>query len=187
MARDITSGFTDEINANALQPVRLAKCEFDSGDILLWNGLGQISYDGEIYSGAGVLLDISDIKESQDLQSHGVSFKLSGIDSSVTALAQVEKIRGRKISCFDAVLDENWQIIADPYRTFSGSMDGMSMREDGSNSSVTIVAENDMSDLTVVRESRYTPEYQKSVYPEDKGLDFLPKIQDVSLTWGVDR
>lgn len=185
MARDISTGFKTEIEADALCPIRLIKAEFDSGTVFLWSGIGVISYNGDTYLGAGHLLEISEIKEEQDLRSNGTSFKLSGVDSSLTAIALNEKVRGREISVYESVLDDIGQIVGEPYLSFSGAMDSMSMSENGAESSISIMAENDLSDLTIVRERRYTPEDQKAVYPDDRGLDFVPKIQDIELTWGV--
>ncbi len=52
MARDITSGFSQEISAQRLAPIVLAKAEFDSGDVNLWSGYGNIIWNGDTYLGA---------------------------------------------------------------------------------------------------------------------------------------
>lgn len=187
MARDIESGFITEVEAKQLSPIILVKGEFDSGDIRLWSGLGSITFNAESYSGAGNLLKITQIKETQVLQANGMQFTLSGIPSSIVSLALTENASGRKITAWFGVLNDSGAIVSSPYVVFSGRTDQIELDADGLTGSVILSAESDLIDLTVVRERRYTPEDQKLYYPNDKGLDFVPIIQDVQLTWGVGR
>ena len=53
MARDITSGFQTEIEAQSLNPLILGKAEFPGGDVNIWSGYGDIVYNSDTYSGKG--------------------------------------------------------------------------------------------------------------------------------------
>lgn len=184
MARDISSAFTDEINAKLLRPAFFIKAEFDSGDVRVWTGIGEKTYDSETYQGLGNFLSMSAIQESQDLQANGVQFNLSGVPSSYISIALAEDYQWRPISMWFAVLDTDKSIIADPYLVFQGKMDVLEIVDNGEESSLVMYAENDLIILTRDKERRYTPEDQKKDYPSDKGFDFVPLIQDVEITWG---
>ena len=57
--------------------------------------------------------------------------------------------------------------------------------EDGpETSTIELKVENRLIDLERARVARFTSAYQKSVYPSDRGLDFLEDMQDKPLTWG---
>lgn len=67
---------------------------------------------------------------------------------------------------------------------FSGYMDQMNISESGSTCTVELSVENKLIDLERSRVSRFTSAYQKSKYPNDKGLDFVEFLQDKKITWG---
>jgi len=47
-----------------------------------------------------------------------------------------------------------------------------------------LTVENKLIDLERPRVGRFTSEYQKSIYSEDKGFDFVESLQEQKLTWG---
>jgi len=185
MARSITSGFQTEIEAQGLNPRLFIKAEFDSGALRLWSGLGNITFNSEVYTGAGDLLDVSAVEESQELRANTVVFSLDGLDSAVVSLALTENYQGRKITMWFAVLDNNGAIIADPYKLFSGQMDVMEITDDGDKAILKMSAESDLIDLRDAKERRYTHEDQQLYYPGDLGLEFVSKINDIELSWGA--
>lgn len=184
MARDISSGFQTEIEAQQLNPIILYKAEFDSGDLLLWTGYGDIDYDGDTYVGSGDLLKMSQVEETQDLVANGVTFELTGVNTSIVSLALNEEYQNRPITVYFGVLDDAGDLINDPYLMFKGVMDVMSISDDGSDSVIRVNTESELSDMREGRARNYTPEDQKSEYPNDKGLEFVPTVQDIVLTWG---
>lgn len=187
MARDITSGFSTEIDATVLRPVILIQAEFDSGVIRFWTGYGELTYDSEIYTGAGDLIQMNRVDETQSLTANNVSFELSGIPSSLVSIALAEDYQGRVIKAWFGVLDDDFSLIADPYQIFSGYMDTMQIEDDGVNSKIRVNCESELLILKESKERRYTPEDQKQDYPSDLGLDFVPLIQDIELTFGAGR
>ena len=185
MARDISSGFRDEIEADVLSPAFMLQADFDSGTVFIWSGQKDIVFNGDTYTGLGHLLGISAIEETQKLQANGVSFSLSGIPSTLVSIALQEDYQGRAITAWFAVLNRETETIIGDYRLFSGQMDVMEISDDGEKSTITIRAESDLIDLREAKERRYTPEDQKIDYPDDKGMDFVPTIQEIEIVWGA--
>ena len=211
MARDITTGFDDELDEVNKNPCILVKAEFDGGDLLLWSGYGSIDFNGDTYSGAGQLMSMSPVQETQELRANNVTFGLTGLDAAVIATGRTEDYSGRPITAWFGLRDSDGQVptddsgnipldssgnaptdspgglIADPYRIFSGEMDIIEFEYNGENSGGHIAAESELLNLRKKNERRLTPEDQKLEYPGDLGFDFVPTIQDRQITWGAGR
>lgn len=185
MVRDLTAGMITEIDAKELRPLFLVKAEFTSGDVNFWTGHGEITYNSETYTGAGNLLDVSNLAETQELIANGVDVTLTGLPSSLVALALSEPYQGRPLTIWFGCLDGAGTLIADPYMIFKGLMDVMVIEDDAQTAKITVAAESSLIALRDSKERRYTDEDQKSEYPEDEGFAFVALSQDVTLSWGA--
>jgi hypothetical protein len=63
-------------------------------------------------------------------------------------------------------------------------MDQMNIEESADTATIEVTVENKLVDLERARVARYTSGYQKSIYPNDLGLDFVESLQDKQLPWG---
>ncbi len=204
MTRDLGTALASEVQEPEIAPIFLAEFLFDTAPIRFWNGYGTITINGNEYTGSGNLLSVSQVVETQDLQANGMQFTLSGMPTSLISLALSENYSGRSCNLYFACVytDQQWDgvftdeftdefttdlsgaLVGDPYLIFSGLMDTMEIADSGETATITLSAENRMVDLKKSKVSRYTPEEQKRRYPGDKGLDFIPQLQDKELTWG---
>ena len=183
MTRDITAGMITEITATGLTPITFLKFEFDSGDLNLWDGVGDLSWSGDTYTGAGNLLAISPIAETEEIAANGARFTLSGMASSIISTALSEDYQGRPVSMWRGALDSSRAIIADPILIFSGNMDVMIINDSGAMAMVSVVAESQMRALTRPSTRKWTSMDQKAIWPSDKGFDEIPQIQDDPIIW----
>lgn len=181
--REMTTGFQTQIEAAQLSPCLLVKADLDSGVLALWSGIGTVSYGGQSYTGAGKLLGVSEIKETQNLEAVGISVTLSGIPSDLISIALTEPYQGRSLTVYFAVLDTTGAIIS-AVVLFSGELDIMEIRNDGQSGTITVKCESDLILLREAVNRFYTPEDQKARYSNDKGLDYIPTLQDKEITWG---
>lgn len=184
MARSLTAGMITEVTAKSLSPILMLKAEFDSGDLLLWTGVGSLTYSGDTYTGAGQFLSITKIVETTGLSAQGVNITLSAIPSALIALALSEDYQSRPVTVFFACLDSSGALVSDPYQIFKGRMDVLNIIEGGENATLTMQCENLLIDFRRPRLRRYTDEDQKSVYPLDRGLEFVNAMQDKEIVWG---
>ena len=184
MTRTITAGMITEITASSLRPITFLKFAFDSGDLNLWDGVGDLVFGGDTYTGAGNLLGISKIAETESIIANSVTFTLSGLPSSIISTALSEDYQGRTVSMWRGAFDSSRAIIADPILIFSGNMDVMSISESGNTAAVSVTAESQLRALTRPSPRVWTAEDQKVTYPADLGFDELPQIQDNPLVWG---
>ena len=69
-------------------------------------------------------------------------------------------------------------------QVFSGYMDQMNIEEGADTTSVQLTVENKLIDLEKPRTARFTSAYQKSLFPNDKGFDFVEDLQTKEIVWG---
>jgi len=175
----------------------------------LWTGNGTLVYEGNEYFGTGTMLDVSVIEETTEIAARGASLTLSSVPSEVISLALTEQYQGRTCKIFFGLfqegrledqtsaenapvfilLQDGGRMILEANKTslteiFTGYMDQLSIDEGADASTLQLSAENKLIDLERPRVGRFTSEYQKSIYPDDKGFDFVEGMQDLQITWG---
>jgi hypothetical protein len=90
--RDLTAGMTAAVQAGTIRPAILYEGEFDDGAggsafVRLWSGIGTLSWNGQSWLGAGNLLGIGEINESTALRANAFEVWLTGVSSSLIAIA----------------------------------------------------------------------------------------------------
>ena len=178
-----------EVTATSLRPILLVKIAFDSGDLNLWTGIGDLRFGGgspeDTYTGAGDLLAFSPIEESDDLKAVGLTVTLSGIPSSLISTALAEDYMGRAATVWFGAMDSSGALVADPEPIFAGLTDSMPIMDSGETATIELQIENRLARLENTRVRNYTPEDQALAYSGDKGLDFVVALNDGrKLVWG---
>ena len=206
MSRDLDLGTIEAISKEVVYPFFAVELMFDGDEVLrMWTGQGTLVLnDGTQWIGAGNLLDVSSIEETAEMSVKGATLTLSGVPSEVLSLALREPYQGRVCNIYfgtfynDQLLQEDgaYILLQDGSRIniksgekgfnqlFSGYMDQMNIEDGPESSTIELRVENRLIDLERARVARFTSAYQKSIYPGDKGLDYLEDMQDKPLTWG---
>jgi hypothetical protein len=185
MARDLTTALGNALLADRVQPIILAKINAASGDLRVWSGIGDLTYNAEVYTGAGTIGSVSEVEENMSLSASGVTFNLTGVTSEMLAIALAEIEHNRPATVWLGALDlSTGALIADPYQLFTGFTDVPTIEEGGETSTIALTAENKLIDLDRPRTRRYTTEDQQIDDATDVGFDFVPGLQDKSVTWG---
>ena len=207
MSRSLSSSTIENINKNVVHPFNAIELKFDGDNVIrLWTGVGTLTLDdGTNWIGAGTLLSISDIEETAEMAVKGATISLSGIPSEVISLALSEPYQGRVCNIYFGtfseegallkedsdfiLLQDGSQILVDIgskgfNEIFSGYMDQMNIEETAETATIEVTVENKLVDLERARVARFTSGYQKSIYPNDLGLDFVEDLQDKQTPWG---
>lgn len=186
MARNLTSGYVTAVTDQVVRPLVLVVAEFDSETLRFFNGVGTLTYDGNTYTGAANLLNISQIVETQKVEARGIEISLNGISSALVSVAASEPYQGRRITVSLCALDASGNIISDPFVYFSGKADVLSIDIGAETSTLIMTAESDLINLQRVNERRRTKGDQQKTYPDDTFFDKVVSLQDASITWGKD-
>ena len=179
MSRDLTPTTIAALDDDVVYPFFAVELQFDSEILRMWTGQGIFNDGVNDWLGAGSLLSISDIEETAEMSVRGATITLSGVPSEVLSLALSEPYQGRVCNIYFGVTGE------DVFnQLFSGYMDQMNIEDAADTSTIELKVENRLIDLERARVARFTSAYQKSVYPGDKGLNYLEDMQDKPMTWG---
>lgn len=205
MSRDISPSTITALEQDVVYPFYALELQFDGGQSLrLWTGYGILNYSGNEYYGTGNLLQIDSVEETSEIAAKGATVTLSGIPDEVISLALSEPFQGRVGKIYfgtftkgslqqesgNFILQENGgRIYLEDSSTgfneiFSGYMDQMNVNEGVDTTTITLTLENKLLSLEKSRSCRYNSGYQKSIYPNDKGFDFVESLQDKEIFWG---
>jgi hypothetical protein len=184
MARDIDSQTGAHFAGQQVTPIVLVQAQFDSGDLNIWGGYGDVEWGGDTYKGAGDLLQLRPAKETREIRANGMTFSLSGIPSDIIATALTEPYQERPIFAWLGALASDGTLLP-PYPFFRGRMDQMNIEEGGETASIDLTAENRLIDLQRPKTRRYTQEDQQDRFPDDEGLSQVTSLNDGrSIVWG---
>jgi len=184
MSRSLTSAMQTAVTADLVRPIVLVQCAFDSGNLNLWNGIGNLTVDSVDYVGAGTLLQITQVAESAELSANGITVLLSGVTDPLISKARDEDYQGRELKVLLGAMDASNGVVSDPVIVFSGFMDTMVLNDGGDTATIAVTVENRLIEFERSRVRRYTAEDQKIDYPNDKGLEFVAEIAEKEIVWG---
>ena len=182
MSRDLTTVLTNALDDDVVEPFFAVELLFDSAPIRLWTGMGDATIDGNTYIGTGNLLDISAVEETSEIAVRGATITLTGMNSEVISLALQSPYQGRVCNLYFGIVSGS--TYSNLTELFSGYMDEMNISEGPEFGTIELLVENKLIDLKRARVRRFSSGYQKSVYPGDKGLDFVEDLQDKEIVWG---
>ena len=180
--RDLTTVVENALDDEVVYPFFATELLFDTTPLRLWTGVGEATIDGNTYTGTGNLLDVSSVEETSEIAVRGATLTLSGVPTEVLSLALQTPYQGRVCNIYFGVVNGN--TYSGLTQIFSGYMDEMNIEEGPESSAVELKVENKLIDLERSRVRRYTSGYQKSVYPNDRGFDFVEDLQDKEIVWG---
>jgi hypothetical protein len=178
--RDVSTSLLAGLDNDELEVFFSMDLEFDSGELNLWTGLGDITINSKTYTGTGNILQISEVEETAEIAAKGATITLSGIPSTLLSLALTEPFQGRVCTIYFGIISDT----TDQTEIFSGYMDEMNIEESGETSTIELKVENKLIQLEKPGSARYTSAYQKSKFSGDLGLDFIEDLQDKRINWG---
>ncbi len=182
--RDLPVSISGTLEDGVVHPFFLVELLFDSAPIRMWTGTGTLVYGGNDYLGTGTLLNISSIDETSEIAVRGADITLSGMNSEVISLALQSPYQGRVCNIYFGTYDATGT--PNVVQIFSGYMDEMNIAEGADTGTIELKVENKLIDLERARVRRFSSGYQKSVYPNDLGLDFVEGLQEKEVVWGRD-
>jgi hypothetical protein len=184
MTRPMASATAAAAAARVVRPVILVEADFLPEPLRLWSGLGPLTWDDRLFTGAGSLLGASGVDETTDTQATGVSFSLSSMPPQLLdSLPNPSNFQGRPGRMWLALLTEAGAIDGEPVQVLGGRMDVLSFSE-GESVLFNLSVESRLADLERPRVRRYTDRDQQAVHAGDRCFEFVPSLQDDEIVWG---
>jgi len=166
------------------RPVLLVELGFTSGTTRAWSGLGTLTWNGQDWLGVGTLGQVSSVEETLEVRAAGASFELSGVPADLLTHVMTEPLQSRPVKLWLGFMDEDWVVVPEPVLIFRGLMDTVEIRDGGPTATITLLAENRLRDLERLRVRNYTDADQQAAYPGDRGFEFVPALQTMTIPWG---
>jgi hypothetical protein len=185
-SRSLSSTNITASSATNIVPVIFAKLELDSGNILLHTGLGDLSFGGDTYTGAGSLAGISAAEEISDLSRTPISLTLAGIPNTIIAvmLGSDQHYQGRRATLYLGYLDLTARTLLDtPFIMYRGNIDNANIQQD-KNCTITLSVESRFAAWDQPNIRRYNNDSQQLRYPGDTGFEFVEQATDKQIFWG---
>lgn len=184
MDRGLTPEMVAAIQERVVRPILLFDGTFNDGDVHLWTGLGQIEYGATTYDGAGDLIGVGPMEETNQVKATGITVTLSGVKSSAVAMALAQVRRYLPATISFALLGEDGLVIPDPWPMFRGLMNSCEMEDGAETAVLSIGYEHELIDLERPVNTRYTDVEQRRLFPGDTGLRHVISLQNKILRWG---
>jgi hypothetical protein len=185
MSRTITPAVLAELAAGVVRPAIFVESQFPSGYLRLWSGLGEITWGGRTWAGAGTLLNVGAIEETTDVVATGTTVTLSGIPTDLVSACINDARQGLPGQIYLGFLTAAGAVIADPVMAFAGRLDVPTIMDGADRCEIQITYESRLIDLNRAREWRYTHESQQQISPGDRGFEYVAGLQEREIRWGL--
>ncbi len=185
MSRPVSGAFLTALTDQVVRPAIFFEGVFGPGTVRFWSGLGDVSWSGQTWTGAGTLLGLSSIDEPTDVVAAGFTVSLSGVPVDLVSAVLVDVLQGDAGRIWVGLIDVAGALIADPVLAAAGRLDQPVISEDGETCLIEVAYEGRLIDLYRPREWRYTHESQQQLYPGDRGFEYVAGLQDREIMWGA--
>lgn len=163
--------------------------EFADDPRRYWMGFGPLqTLDGPTWEGTAGLASISGLNVPIGTIAQQVSFSLSGVDARVAALArrQSDAVKGRPVTVFLQIFNEDWSLLGNPLHVWSGDLDVMSYDADGDGTyTVSVSAESIWATRRKPSFGFFTDADQQARSPGDRGLELMASLPNKTIIWPV--
>lgn len=184
MSRNLTSGMVTALTAGTLRPFFLFQGEFLSSTLCLWDGYGDLSWNGLTWLGNGWFRGQSDLTEDGEIKSDGVDINLNGVPSALVSLILTEATHASRGSIWMGCFDSAGSIVADPYLLFTGALSAPRINDSNDTADIVLSYEDDLIMLNRTKELRYNHESQQSLFPGDLGFIYVAGLANWTGFWG---
>lgn len=182
--RTLSSGAVAAINSPILGMAALVRMDFPSVPVLVTSANRDIQATSGLYRGAGALGQISEINDSPG-EIKGLQFSLAGVRSEYIALALDDAaiVQGTPVTIRFGLFDGTTGQLVDEPIAWTGTLDTMSIEEDGETCTIAATAESSAVDLLRGSALTYSDADQKALYPGDRAFEYLLSQVNTPVVW----
>lgn len=171
------------LSSSSLAIVQMIANEFSSTPLYLNTSTWDLTYDGNVYQGAYGLGSISGVTDKPG-QVQGLTFDLFGDSSGISlALDASDIVQGTPCTIRTAIIETTDYTVLDAPTEWVGSLDTMTLGEDGQQASIHVTAESRAVDLMRGTPWRYIDEEQKLINATDASFAFVVDQIGKPIVW----
>lgn len=184
MTRWIEVANETEAAKYGVQARLLCELDFASGMVRVHDGIGDLDFGGNTYTGVGTFGGVDEIQEDDKVTPAQVRLRLAGIPNETIGSAMTEVYQNRTVTLYWGFLDDSsgaW--VEDPEVLWTGVMDVMNVTLGQNESSIELLCDDPDYCQPTVR--RYTREDHQLDYASERFFEYLPKIPGFRAQWGA--
>jgi len=171
------------LSAPVVRVVRFVYMAFAPTPIALNTSSWDFDYGGITYKGAYGLGSISTVDDSPG-EIKGVQLELSGVSSDYIALALDDAaiVQGTPLTLRTAIINEAFEVVDAPI-DWTGTLDTMSIQEDGDTCTIQVTAESSAVDLLRGAALTYSNADQQALAPGDRAFEYILSQANTPVVW----
>lgn len=186
MTRSLTTAIKNELATNDIRPVHLITIGFSTPVNFTdcsFSLTSSVSGSSVTYSASDFIMDISDFSEQTELSKSSLNLSLSGADQTFISTVLNENITNDTVDIYRGFLDSSNALISDPFLFYKGQIDGFTIGETDTASTVTLSIVSHWADFEKRNGRKTNNTSQQRFFANDKGMDFSSQtVQDIK--WG---
>jgi len=186
MTRSLTTAVKTELATNDIRPIHLITIGFSSAvNITDCSFSITSSVFGSLvtYVASDFIMGISDFSEQTELSKSSLSLALSGADQTFISTVLNENVTNDSVDIFRGFLDSTNNLIADPFLFYKGQIEGFSIQENDTASTVTLNIVSHWADFEKKNGRKTNNTSQQRFFSTDVGMDFSSETV-LDIKWG---
>lgn len=175
-------------------PVMFLRITFSDEPLRVFTGLmGQVAWDGQVWTGLGQVLQITPVAETSDGSPQQLTISLSPMtvnvdgeeDENLIVRLQALATRGAPVDLWlGFIATTDGSIVPDPLHLFSGKIDQRQVQDSGSEVELRLVAVSELEDGDRALRFRLSPaRLAARGHDDDRFFDHLHEVEDVEIKW----
>lgn len=163
----------------------LFEFEFTSATQRFWDGHGYLTANGHDWLGFGEMGSVSGLEQSRNMGAPQTTFKLSGVDDNLIAIAvnSASEVTGNPCTVYLQFLSSAGVPLDTPVAIWAGTMDTLTFQAGAKNQSITLTAETLFVDRVRAPWGLYTDTDQRARWPGDRGFEFVASLIFKTVSW----
>lgn len=166
----------------------LLQLGLDSGTVYMHSGVGDLSWNGQTWTGVGGMGTISGVPEDTGMSSTEIKvtlahFAIGALPDFIVEFDTNDPTK-RPWEMHLAFFDED-HVIKDVLTLDKGGIGGVIMSESEETGQIEVSLVNETARLERADGLRLTDQHQQSIWPGDKGLEFVTDTNLGDIPWGV--
>jgi len=179
--RDLHPDFAAAIQGRQITPALLVYLDVLGDPLRCWTGLGPLEWSGHTWLGFGALAGVDPIEEYSEIRAGELTLTLTHVPGTALSGLPALSYKRRAAEIHLALLDGDTANILGVELLFRGAIDHLTIERGPENSTLKLALTNELARLRDTWGLLYTDTHQRSLYPSDTALRFIPGLQDFRI------
>jgi len=186
MTRSLTTAVKNELATNDIRPVHLITIGFSTPVNITdcsFSLTSSVSGSSVTYLASDFIMGISDFSEQTELSKSSLTLALSGADQTFISTVLNENVSNDTVDIYRGFLDDSSALISDPFLFYRGQIEGFSIQENDTASTVTLNIVSHWADFEKKNGRKTNNTSQQRFFSTDVGMDYSSE-NVLDIKWG---